>query len=112
MPIAVLSSLVLGVAIDFAIHFIQRYRQLSEDEGGSVSLAMGQVYEEPARSITKNALIVALGFVPMFIASVTPYIVVGLFMASIMVLSWVVSLVLLPSIITLFSKVGSKEIAD
>ncbi len=29
MPIAVLSSLMLGVAIDFAIHFIQRYRQLS-----------------------------------------------------------------------------------
>ncbi len=73
---------------------------------------MGQVYEEPARAITKNALIVALGFVPMFIASVTPYIVVGVFMASIMVLSWVVSLVLLPSIISLFSKVGSKEIAD
>ncbi len=73
---------------------------------------MCQVYEEPARAITKNALIVALGFVPMFIASVTPRIVVGVFMASIMVLSWVVSLVLLPSIISLFSKVGSKEIAD
>ena len=110
MPIAVLSTLVLGVAIDFAIHFIQRYRQLSVEEGGSVGLALGRVYEEPARAITKNALIVALGFVPMFIASLTPYIVVGVFMASIMVLSWVVSLVLLPSIITLFSKVGSKEI--
>jgi len=29
MPIAVFSSLMLGVAIDFAIHLIQRYRQLS-----------------------------------------------------------------------------------
>ena len=67
MPIAVLSTLVLGIAIDFAIHFIQRYRQLSEEEGGSVGLALGRVYEEPARAITKNALIVALGFVPMFL---------------------------------------------
>ncbi|MBC8282107.1 MAG: MMPL family transporter, partial [Chloroflexi bacterium] len=92
MPIAVLSTLVLGVAIDFAIHFIQRYRQLSEEEGGSIGLALGRVYEEPARAITKNALIVALGFVPMFIASLTPYIVVGVFMASIMVLRRVVSL--------------------
>jgi uncharacterized membrane protein YdfJ with MMPL/SSD domain len=37
---------------------------------------------------------------------------VGIFMASIMVLSWVVSLALLPSIISLFGKVGTKEIAD
>jgi len=29
MPIAVLSFLMLGVAIDFAIHLIKRYRQLS-----------------------------------------------------------------------------------
>ncbi len=60
------------------------------------------VKKEPTKAITKNALIVALGFVPMFFASLTPYIVVGIFMASIMVLSWVVSLALLPSIITLF----------
>ena len=30
------------------------------------------VKKEPARAITKNALIVALVFVPMFFASVTP----------------------------------------
>jgi predicted RND superfamily exporter protein len=101
MPIAVLSTLVLGIAIDFAIHFIQRYRALAEEEA-SFSLALARVYEEPARAITKNALIVALGFVPMFFASLTPYIVVGIFMASIMVLSWVVSLALLPSIIARF----------
>ena len=40
----------------------------------------------------------------MFFASLTPYIIVGIFMASIMVLSWVVSLALLPSIITLFQR--------
>lgn len=109
MPIAVLSTLVLGIAIDFAIHFIQRYRQLAE-ELGSVGLALGRVYEEPARAITKNALIIALGFVPMFFASLTPYIVVGVFMASIMVLSWVVSLMLLPSIIALFQRSAVREI--
>ena len=108
MPIAVLSTLVLGIAIDFAIHFIQRYRALAEEEA-SFSLALARVYEEPARAITKNALIVALGFVPMFFASLTPYIVVGIFMASIMVLSWVVSLALLPSIITLFQRGAARR---
>ena len=108
MPIAVLSTLVLGIAIDFAIHFIQRYRALAEEEA-SFSLALARVYEEPARAITKNALIVALGFVPMFFASLTPYIVVGIFMASIMVLCWVVSLALLPSIITLFQRGAARS---
>jgi predicted RND superfamily exporter protein len=110
MPIAVLSTLVLGIAIDFAIHFIQRYRQLLEEEG-SVTLALHRIYEEPARAITRNALIIALGFVPMFFASLTPYIIVGIFMASIMVLSWVASLVLLPSIIKLFQR-GEVERAE
>ena len=107
MPIAVLSTLVLGIAIDFAIHFIQRYRQLME-EHASVATAMGRIYEEPARAITKNALIIAFGFVTMFFASLTPYIIVGIFMASIMVLSWAASLALLPSIITLFQGRGEK----
>ena len=107
MPIAVLSTLVLGIAIDFAIHFIQRYRQLME-EHASVGTALSRIYEEPARAITRNALIIALGFVPMFFASLTPYIIVGIFMASIMVLSWLVSLALLPSIIALFQRGARK----
>ena len=28
MPLAVLSTLALGIAVDFAIHFVQRYREL------------------------------------------------------------------------------------
>jgi len=109
MPIAVLSTLVLGIAIDFAIHFIQRYRQLAK-EMGSVGLALSSMYEEPARAITKNALIIALGFIPMFFASLTPYIIVGIFMASIMVVSWLASLVLLPAIIAVFQKKTVREV--
>ncbi len=108
MPIAVLSTLVLGIAIDFAIHFIQRYRQLAREQP-AVGLALGSVFEEPARAITKNALIIALGFVPMLFASLTPYIIVGVFMASIMALSWLASLALLPSVIALFQKGAARR---
>ena len=68
--------------------------------------ALRRVFEEPARVITKNALIVALGFVPMFFSSLVPYLVVGALMASIMVLSWLASLLLLPALITLFQREG------
>ena len=45
MPIAVLSSLTLGLSVDFAIHFIERTRALLESSG-SFAVAGKQVFEE------------------------------------------------------------------
>ena len=102
MPLAVLSTLVLGISIDFAIHFLQRYREQMKETMATSRRALSRVFEEPARAITRNALIVALGFIPMLFSSLVPYLVVGALMASIMVLSWLASLLLLPAVITVF----------
>ena len=104
MPLAVLSTLVLGISIDFAIHFLQRYREQMKEAMATSRQALSRVFEEPARAITRNALIVALGFLPMLFSSLVPYIVVGALMASIMVLSWLASLLLLPAVITAFQR--------
>ena len=98
MPIAVLSSLTLGLSVDFAIHFIQRLRALYE-QTGSFGTAAVQMFEEPARAISRNAIVIALGFTPLFFAPLVPYITVGAFMASIMALSGIATLVLLPAVI-------------
>jgi hypothetical protein len=103
MPIAVLSTLVLGIGIDFAIHFIARYRELAK-ETQTTRAALKRVFEEPARALTRNALIIAIGFVPLFFASLVPYIIVGAFLASIMLLSWLATLLLLPAVITVFRR--------
>lgn len=100
MPMAVLSTLVLGIGVDFAIHFIVRFRELAA-EADTAQSAVGKFFEEPARALTRNALIIAIGFVPLFFASLVPYIVVGAFLASIMLLSWLVTLLLLPAVVTL-----------
>ena len=100
MPLAVLSTLVIGIGVDFAIHFIQRYRELYH-KTGSVSEAMRLMFEEPSRAITRNALVIGIGFLPLLFSSLVPYIVVGVLLASIMVLSWLLTLLGLPSIITL-----------
>ncbi|MEE9248079.1 MAG: MMPL family transporter [Dehalococcoidia bacterium] len=99
MPIAILSTLVLGIGIDFAIHFIQRYRQLAK-ESSTGRAALNRLFEEPARALTRNALIIAIGFTPMFFASLVPYIVVGAFLTSIMLLGWLTTLLLLTAVIT------------
>ncbi|MFW2403618.1 MAG: efflux RND transporter permease subunit [Gammaproteobacteria bacterium] len=97
MPIAVLSSLTLGLSVDFAIHFIQRMRTLTR-ETGSFDEAARLAFEEPARAIARNAIVIALGFTPLFFAPLVPYITVGAFMASIMAISGAATLLLLPAV--------------
>lgn len=100
MPIAVLSALTLGLSIDFAIHFLQRCKEL-EKETGSLSTALMQMFDEPARAISRNAIVIAVGFTPLLLSPLMPYVTVGFFLATIMATSALVTLVLLPSLQTL-----------
>ena len=107
MPIAVLSALTLGLSIDFAIHFIQRVREL-EKEYKSLSQALTAMFQEPSRAISRNAIVIAIGFTPLLLSPLMPYITVGFFLASIMVMSALVTLVLLPTLLTLLNKNTNK----
>lgn len=99
MPIAVLSSLTLGLSVDFAIHFIERTRAFLRSTG-SFAAAEEMIFEEPARAIARNAIVIAIGFTPLFFAPLMPYITVGAFMAAIMALSGVTTLILLPALMS------------
>jgi uncharacterized protein len=99
MPIAVLSSLTLGLSVDFAIHFIERTRSFLRSSG-SFAVAEQQMFEEPARAIARNAIVIAIGFTPLFFAPLVPYITVGAFMAAIMALSGVTTLIVLPALMS------------
>jgi predicted RND superfamily exporter protein len=79
---------------------VQRYRELADKLGDS-RRALEAFFDEPARALTRNALIIAVGFVPMFFATLMPYIYVGIHLASVMLLSWLATLLLLPALITL-----------
>jgi predicted RND superfamily exporter protein len=97
MPIAVTTSLSLGLAIDFAIHFVHRYRERVL-ELGDVARANQAVFGLPARAIMRNALVIIVGFLPLTISSLTPYVTVGLFFATLMALSAIATLVILPGL--------------
>jgi len=98
MPVAVLSSLSLGLAVDFAIHFVVRARMLTT-ERGSWQSAAGPVFGAPARAITRNGLVVSLGFLPLLLAPLVPYQTVGALIAAILIASGAATLVLLPALI-------------
>jgi predicted RND superfamily exporter protein len=103
MPVAVLSSLTLGLSIDFAIHFLQRARVIHAGTG-DWALTVERMFAEPARAISRNAILIAVGFLPLLASPLVPYNTVGLFLAAIMSASGLVTLVLLPSVIQLVKR--------
>ncbi|NNE44492.1 MAG: MMPL family transporter, partial [Gemmatimonadetes bacterium] len=100
MPTAVLSSLSLGLSIDFAIHMLQRTRDLYRANGGDFALTMRQFFGSPARALARNIVVIAVGFAPMFFAALVPYMTVGAFFFAIMIVSGGATLLLLPAILS------------
>jgi predicted RND superfamily exporter protein len=113
MPVAVLSSLTLGLSIDFAIHFIQRLRTIY-GRTGDFRQSFNEIFEGAGRAISRNVLVIAIGFVPMLFSNLIPYVTVGAFFLAIMAVSGLVTMLLLPAIAktfrkTLFPPTGAKQ---
>jgi len=98
MPIAVCSSLALGLSIDFAIHYIQRFRARLGGER-DLDAVNRYMFGEPGRAIARNALVIIFGFLPMVLATLTPYKTVGAFFALLMTFSMLTTLALLPGLL-------------
>lgn len=103
MPVAILSSLTLGLSVDFAIHFLERARE-EQKRTGSWQAACRQMFKEPAVAISRNAITISIGFTPLLLAPLVPYKTVGFFLATIMAASWMATLFILPALLTLFQK--------
>jgi len=97
MPIAVVSSLALGLSIDFAIHFIQRFQQKYK-ENRDLEATNSYIFQGPARAISRNAFVIILGFLPLVFATLSPYVTVGTFFALLMAFSTLTTLLLLPGL--------------
>jgi len=103
MPVAILSSLTLGLSIDFAIHFIQRLRTIHK-RTNDFKESFHEIFEGTGKAIGRNVLVIAIGFVPMIFSTLVPYITVGSFFLAIMVVSGLVTMLLLPAIVSTFRR--------
>ena len=115
MPISVLSTLSLGMAVDFAIHFISRFRQrLAENphppfgKGGegdlirqSSPMPCSGLLQDRARASCSMQSFLPPAFSVMLFAPLTPYITVGAFIVGMMLLSAVMTIIYIPALITL-----------
>ena len=96
MPVAVCSALALGLGDDLAIHFFHRFKGLFM-ETGSMEEANRRFFEEPALASFRMTAVIAVGFSPLLLSSLTPYVTVGIFFALLMVFAGAVTLLLLPA---------------
>lgn len=103
MPVAILSAMTLGLSVDFAIHFLQRARVLKVELGDWKSV-LTEMFQGPGRAITRNAIVIAIGFLPLLAAPLVPYNTVGFFMAAIMGVSGIVTMMLLPAVMNVIQK--------
>ena len=108
MPISVLSCLSLGMAVDFSIHFISRLRQRLVETGAAAARDLAALKEalawtaaRPGKGIMRNAVLFAAAFSVMLFAPLTPYITVGAFIVSMMLLSALFVILYLPALIVL-----------
>ena len=102
MPISVLSCLSLGMAVDFAIHFVSRFRQrIATTPDEDLTEALLWTAARPGKGIMRNAILFAASFAVMLFAPLTPYITVGAFIVTMMLLSSVMTIIYLPALITL-----------
>ena len=102
MPLSVMSTLSLGMAVDFAIHFVSRLRQrLAETGDADLPGALAWTAARPGKGIMRNAILFAAAFSVMMFAPLTPYVVVGAFIVSMMLLSALLTMLLIPALVML-----------
>ena len=102
MPIAVCSTLTLGLGIDFAIHFCQRFMAHFKQSGDLNKTMQWVTKGEPNVAIARNAIVVGLGFLPLVLATLTPYVTVGLFFGSLALFAGITTIFFLPALIETF----------
>jgi len=92
---ALAAGIAIGVGVDYAVHFIYRYRQ-ARDAGGGGAQALDETLAGVGRSILVNATIVAAGFLVLGLSQFPPHQKLGYFVAAYMALSCLAALILLP----------------
>jgi predicted RND superfamily exporter protein len=103
MPIAILSSLTLGLSIDFSIHFIQRLRMIHK-RTGNFEESFQEIFKGTGEAISRNVMVISIGFVPLLFSNLVPYVTVGSFFLAIMLVSGTVTMLLLPAVVQAFDR--------
>ncbi|MCK5242657.1 RND family transporter [bacterium] len=97
---AVIASIVIGIGVDYAIHFFNRYKE-ELALGKSVEQALKITISNTGQAIFYNAAAVGLGFLVLVFASMPPMARMGWMIALTMLFSSMASMTVLPALLFL-----------
>jgi hypothetical protein len=101
MATLMVSSITIGIGIDYGIHFISRFRQevrMGKEEGQALQATI----QTTGRGIAYNALALALGFGVLIFSSFKGMSSFGLLIAMAMVISALSAFTVIPAILVTF----------
>lgn len=93
IPMAVLASISLGLAVDYAIYVLDRYRR-ARAEGEQHDEAIQQALSKSGSIVLLNSMILASGFCVLLFSDFAPLTAIGLLTAGVLIISALVSLLL------------------
>ncbi|MBS3791782.1 RND family transporter [Candidatus Bipolaricaulota bacterium] len=95
------SSIVIGIGIDYAIHFIERFR-IEYEEGRDEEEILSATLRTTGQGIFYNAMALAVGFAILAFSSFSAIVNFGFLMALTMVVSMISAFTVIPAILLLF----------
>jgi hydrophobe/amphiphile efflux-3 (HAE3) family protein len=101
VPTALLSAIMIGVGVDYMIHYLWRYRK-ERQSGKAPEVAVVSTLTTVGRGIVFNALSVAVGFTVLFISNFLPIRFIAFLVLVSIFACLIGALVLLPSICLVF----------
>ena len=98
MATVMIASLTVGIGVDYAVHFLNRYRN-ARRHGLPHAQALAETFRTSGRAIVVNALTLALGFLVMLLSRFGALNTFGWLVALTMVTSMLGALLVLPAIL-------------
>jgi len=100
---AIVSSIAIGIGVDYSIHFITWYRN-EVSLTGNIETALENTLHRKGRAILYNMLAIFCGFIVLALSSFVPLVQFGALVALCMLLSAAGSLVIVPAIIRFLAR--------
>ncbi len=95
---ALVASIVLGIGVDYSVHFLSRYLLLRK-KGMGLHDAIGETQRTTGQAIVFNSLAVTIGFLVLLLSSFWPVNHIGWLVAANMILSAALAIVLVPAVL-------------
>ena len=105
-----ISSLAIGLGVDYAIHMVQRVREARfENPSGSQEDWMEESLDETGNNVAMSAFTDFIGFMVLALSIMPLFVTFGLIMAIMIFLSFVAAVIMLPALLYQFGNLESSS---